>query len=30
MSKSKKLEVEGRAVSILIDNDKEYISLTNE
>jgi hypothetical protein len=29
MSKNKKLQVEGKEISILFDNDKEYISLTD-
>ena len=29
MGKNKKIEVEGREISILIENDQEYISLTD-
>ena len=29
MGKNKKIEVEGREISILIENDHEYISLTD-
>lgn len=29
MSKNKSLHVEGKEISILFDNDKEYISLTD-
>ena len=29
MGKNKKIEVEGRGISILIENDQEYISLTD-